>query len=117
MKTLVFTKGGLKKIENILTGDEVLTSVGFFRVIETFYQGIQSIVQIKTNIGISICTPEHRMAVLDSPNTYIWKKTNDLLNTDYLVFLPISIEGSFTSLPLFNYINSSGERNLTPELT
>ena len=72
---------------------------------------------IKTNIGISICTPEHRMAVLDSPNTYIWKKTNDLLNTDYLVFLPISIEGSFTSLPLFNYINSSGERNLTPELT
>lgn len=105
IKTLVFTRNGLKKIENVCTDDEVLTSEGYCRVLENIYQGEQTLVQIKTSIGPSFCTPDHRMAVMISPNEYVWKKACDLHTGDFLVFSTDILEGTHTMLPRCRNLN------------
>ena len=84
--SLVFTKEGLVPIENVRIDSEVLTSQGYKKVLDNIYQGSQKLVTINTSIGDSYCTPEHRMAVLTSGNTFEWKQAKYLRESDFLVF-------------------------------
>lgn len=47
------------------------------------------------------------MAVLDSPDSYIWKHAKDLTQNDYLMFSTDIIEGQKTCLPDYQNVDSS----------
>lgn len=100
---LVFCKTGLKKIKDIEVGEEVLTSAGYEKVVNKFYQGVQELVKIKTQDGEFECTPNHRMAVYKSLYEVEWKMAMDLKPGDRLMTNRVAIEGSNTSLPELSY--------------
>ena len=97
--TLVMLDRGLVKIQHVKKDDKVLTSQGYSNVMENIYQGKQQILNINTDIGISCCTSNHKMAVMVTENDYVWKKAKDLTNNDYLLFNTSCIEGIETCLP------------------
>lgn len=89
--TNIFCKDSMKKIKNIKIGDLVLTDKGYKKVINKFDQGKQKTIKIKTQLGSFECTKNHKVAVFDKrprfTNTYIWKKSEDLVLGDQLVFV------------------------------
>lgn len=85
--TLVFTSEGAKPIENIVVGDTVFTSKGTTTVTEAVYQGKQELLRINTDAGFIDCTDKHRIAVLDTPQSYVWKHANEITLDDRLVFI------------------------------
>jgi len=97
--SLVHTKKGMKKIECINVGDKVMTSHGYDSVGNVFKQGKQNVVTILTQDGEFKCTPNHKMAILTSPNEYEWKEARYLNNGDLLMTSRRSIDGSVTRLP------------------
>jgi len=101
--TLIHTKTGLKEIKNIIPGEEVYTSKGVSKVSELVYQGEQEVISINTQLGSFKCTPKHKIAVLDSTNTYYWTQAQYLKTGDRLVFPEHEIEGIKTSLPSWEY--------------
>ena len=101
--SLVHTKTGLKKIEEIEIGEEVLTSKGYNKVKNIFHQGIQKTIKIITQDGEFICTPNHKMAILTDFNNYEWKTASKLVNGDRLISTRQSIDGMKTNLPQWKY--------------
>ena len=97
--SLVHTKRGMKKIENIEVGDKVLTSHGYDNVGNVFKQGKQNVITILTQDGEFKCTPNHKMAILTSPDEYEWKEAQYLKKGDLLMTSRRSIDGSITKLP------------------
>lgn len=97
--SLVHTKKGMKKIECIDVGDKVMTSHGYDSVGNVFKQGKQNVITIITQDGEFKCTPNHKMAILTSPNEYEWKEAQYLKNGDLLMTSRRSIDGSITRLP------------------
>ena len=84
---MVQTDIGLVPIENITIGNNVLTTLGNKKVVNTFYQGFQEMVKIHTEDGIFSCTANHKMAVLLEDGTYIWKQAKHLApSIDYLAY-------------------------------
>jgi len=104
--SLIHCKNGLKQIKDINIGDDILTTTGYKKVINKFEQGKQDTLFIKTQDGILECTPKHRVAVLDSTTNYKWIEANKLKSGDRLLSSRISIEGSVTKLPDWDYIKS-----------
>jgi ribonucleotide reductase alpha subunit len=96
--TLVHTKDGLKEIKDIKVGDLVLTSgtnsPRYMPVTEFVESGNQSLVEVKSQIGSFRCTANHRVAVFDSCNSYIFKDAGSLREEDRLVFVSESSPGS-----------------------
>ena len=117
----VHTKTGMKNIESILVGDEVLTSNGYHKVSNTFYQGFQKIVRVRTQDSYFDCTPNHRIAVMTENEKYEWKMASELVFGDKLVSPSFSIEGKIQTLPDFVYSkpkNSTSSIDIKiPELT
>lgn len=103
--SLVHTKYGMKKIEEVNPGDMVLTSNGYYPVAEKFYQGKQSLVRVVTQDSSFTCTSNHKIAVLDGKDEYIWKEAGSLEFGDKLIATSIAIDGSIQSMPEFNAIN------------
>jgi len=101
--TLIHTKSGLIKIEDITKNNSVYTSKGVNKVKDIVYQGLQDTIILDTQIGDLECTPNHRVAVLKSPYEYEWKMAKDIKTSDYIVFLENIIEGKKTHLPSFEY--------------
>ncbi len=102
--SLVHCKSGLKRIEEVSPGEEVLTADGFHVVKANLKQGEQDVVKIKTQVGYFYCTPNHKVAVLTSATgEYEWKQASDLQEDDRMLFTAESIPGSQTSLPPSNY--------------
>jgi len=97
--SLVHTKTGLKKIEDICIGDKVLTVSGFEEVLNVFNQGKQNVVKIKTQDGEFKCTPNHKMAVLTGCSVYEWKQAKNLKHDDILMTSRRFIDGIITRLP------------------
>jgi len=95
----VFTKGGLKNIRDIEVGDDVLTSKGYEKIINKFVQGEQKLVKIITQDGEFRCTPNHRMAVCSSYDTYVWKQAQELVKGDRLMTSRMRLPGTKTKLP------------------
>lgn len=103
-RTLIHTNKGLIQIENIKTGDKVLTAEGYHEVTEIIYQGKQKLVSIKTELGEFKCTGIHRVAVLADDSSYSWKYARDLTKGDSLVFIQSLMEGTNTKLPAYSYV-------------
>ncbi|MBL4898334.1 MAG: hypothetical protein JKX76_01675 [Colwellia sp.] len=112
--SIVFTKNGQVKIQDIDIGTEVLTTSGYSRVTNKFDQGPQQIMKITTEEGEFLCTPNHRMALID-PTTdrddenknYIFKEAQKLTSEDSLVTTRTSIMGVETFLPAVEYVAST----------
>jgi len=117
----VFTEEGVKQIKNITVNDKVLTSDGFEKVTNVFSQGMQETIIIKTKQGDFECTPNHKMPIFTSVDTYIWKQAKDLVEGDRLVYVNAGIDGQETKLPSWNYtrpMHSTTCKDIViPELT
>ena len=115
--TLVFTSEGLKKIEDVNVGDKVKTSSGYSKVTECLYQGPQELLCIETQLGKSWCTPSHHVAVLDSPDSYTWKRAKDLTSDDYMIFPLEGIKGTEQHMPAYSQeISDRSSAIVIPEL-
>lgn len=114
------TKEGMKKIQNIVVGEEILTSNKYEKVKNVFNQGIQETIIIKTENGDFECTSNHKMPVFDSCFSYKWKQAKDLTSNDKLVFVSSSVEGKNTELPPFSYTrppkSTTSKNIIIPEL-
>ena len=99
----VHSRFGIKNIEDIKVDDEVLTTQGYKRVSNKFYQGRQALVTVQTQDSSFDCTPNHRVAVLTSFDEYTWKKAEDLEFGDRIIAPSFGVEGVKTTLPSFQY--------------
>ena len=99
--TMVHTSGGLKPIETIEKGDKVLTDSGYKNVLNTFDQGKQFTVNIKTQDGVLECTPNHRVAVMTGIDNFEWKEAGLLSSDDRLCTTRTPIDNFVTELPSF----------------
>lgn len=102
-EALVHTREGLKPIKEVEVGTEVLTSQGYRKVVNTFEQGRQETVRIKTQEGYFECTPNHRMAKLVGVDTYEWVEAKNLQPDDRLCTTRTPIEGRKTLMPSWSY--------------
>lgn len=91
--TLIHTQEGLVPIENIEPGTLVYTSDGLEEVSEMVEQGQQEVITIITELGEFECTEKHKVAVVSDINKYTWKKANELVDGDLLVFPEHVVEG------------------------
>ncbi|MGI8668259.1 MAG: NAD-dependent epimerase/dehydratase family protein, partial [Aridibacter sp.] len=96
--TLVMTQRGAVEIENVLTGDKVVTHTGKYKKIydtsETFFDG--NLITLELNGLPKIeCTPEHRFYTSENK----WIKACDLIENDKLV-IPVPQNREF-----LEYIN------------
>lgn len=99
--SLIHTKNGLISIENIEIDQEVITSDGYHKVTGKVDTGIQELIIIQTQNGIIKCTPNHRVAVVESVfGEYSWKEASKLLAGDRLYFLNESVLGDVQQLPI-----------------
>lgn len=97
--TLIHTSEGLIPIEDVKPGMYAYTYKGAHLISELLNQGLQQIITITTQLGKFNCTPNHKMAVYDKVDSYIWKNAIDLSTNDKLVFSEHIIPGTNTSLP------------------
>lgn len=101
--TLVHLDKGLTSIEKVQVGDMVHTSKGLYKVSENVYQGKQYISVLQTNLGELHATDKHKIAVLNSVDSYVWKKLNELKVGDRIVAPLHNITGNITKLPDWKY--------------
>lgn len=83
----VHTDKGLISIENINVGDLVLTSGGLYPVTNVYKQGIQKTIKIITEDGEFECTPNHKVAIFDGVDSYVWKTAGSLKEGDRMIAL------------------------------
>lgn len=128
---------GMINIEDMIVGDEVLTTYGYKKVKNVFKQGQQEVLMIKTNKGDFKCTVNHRMLVYDKSNNIklvehgytktnhkgkdgehlYWAMAGDLQKGDYLITSKTPIIGNnIIKLPSFEFTNRQN-RILTPDFT
>jgi ribonucleotide reductase alpha subunit len=113
----VHTKNGLINIEDIIVGDEVLTTYGYKRVEHKFIQGIQPVFSITTSKGNFQCTKNHKMAVMNDNYTYEWKEAGTLTSNNKLILTREPIIGNDNiTLPSFEFTNRR-DRIRVPNLT
>lgn len=115
--TLVHLKRGLVSIEKVQIGDLVLTSDGYHPVTENVYQGVQNVLTIKTQMGQFRCTNRHRIAVLTDIGQYDWKRAEELLPGDKMVFIDEIIPGTNTTLPGYFSSSTKATKLIVPGLT
>ena len=118
--TLIHTKEGLVRVENILPGMLAKTSDGYAEISELIPQGKQKTIAIRTQLGVFECTKKHKVAKMTGIGKYSWVMAQDLKKGDRLTFIDSGIEGEKTSLPDFSYKKSKHSttcKNITiPEL-
>ena len=110
----IHTKQGLINIEDIIIGDEVLTTNGYKKVKNVFKQGVQEVSKITTENGEFKCTKNHKMAVYNNDiNNYDWVTTDKLKKGDYLITTKTPIDGNVNiKLPSFEYTNRKDRINV-----
>lgn len=110
----VHTEKGLKSIENINVGDLVLTSDGFYPVTNIYKQGIQKTIKIITEDGEFECTPNHKIAIFDGVDSYIWKTADSLKEEDRMISTRVPIPGQEMTLPNWTYTYSDHSTTCKP---
>ncbi len=110
--TLIHTKYGLKRIEDIQIGDLVLTNPNKYkRVLCAEHIGKKRMTKIDTQMGVFESSPEHRWAVLSSVNGDAdWVEARNLKKDDRLIFVDTCIPGQHVQLPSFENEISSGKK-------
>ena len=101
----VHTNKGIINIEDIIIGDEVLTTQGYRKVKNCFNQGFQDIYSIPTSNGEFRCTKNHKMARFnEETKNYDWVTAEELDIGDKLILTNTPTEGNSTiKLPSFNF--------------
>jgi len=114
----VHTKDGLINIEDIIIGDEVLTSKGYAKVANKFIQGKQDVYKIITNKGDFKGTLNHKMIIYnENTDEYIWKTIGELKIGEKLINTKSKIDGnSKIELPSFEFSNRLN-RIITPKFS
>lgn len=99
--TKIFTKEGIKNIEEVQTGDFVLQpDKSYQRVINAKYTGEKECVEIITQDGYKIIsTLDHKFKVCNREEGYIWRAVKDIREDDYL-----HISGKYNKLNNKYYI-------------
>lgn len=97
--SLIHTKTGIKKLEDVKIGDKVLTSSGYREVKNFFIQGKQHLSTIYTGCGEFKCSPDHLIAVVNNITEYKWVEAKYLQEGDILLTTRRPIEGDITYLP------------------
>jgi intein/homing endonuclease len=120
--TKIHTRRGAIPITDVKIGDEVMTDVGYKKVVDFVEQGNQQLVQINTESGTKfICTPDHRVAVLkDIFGNYEFKEAQYLSKSDKLLFITNAIEGAnldLIQLPEFREADKVRTNIAQPKLT
>lgn len=104
----VLTNRGIKKISDLVVGDEVLTQKNRFRkVLAKNKENNKKVYKITTNVGELFATENHRWAVAKSLNGKIdWVETTKLENNkSILIHNSLKVEGIYQDFPkneLFN---------------
>jgi len=113
----VHTSNGLINIEDIITGDEVMTTRGYRKVRNIFQQGYQDVYDIPTSNGSFRCTKNHKMACYDEGSkSYYWKTAEELEKGDKLILTSTATDGNYSmKLPSFEF-TSRKDRIITPDL-
>jgi len=113
----VHTEHGMKKIEDVVLGDRVLTTDGYCSVTNKFNQGMQALVRVVTQDSSFMCTPNHKIAVLTDQENYIWKRADELVFGDKLIAPYYLIEGKQQKLPNYTFERPTNSTNIViPEL-
>lgn len=133
--TLIQTKNGLKNIEDIKEGDEVLTHTNTYHKVITpmdkVFGGL--LYHIKSANGEIICTPEHPFYVRELTYKYvdrkhskvrtfgdpIWKQAKDLTKQDYLG-TPVNNESKlpeWDGVELYNWVDNRISNKLSDLFT
>ena len=113
--TSIFTENGIKAIKHINIGDKVYDSKGTLKsVTNKFYQGKQDTLLLKTRLGNIECTKNHKVAILTSPDTYIFKEAKDITLKDKIVYPEFKMRGAVTKLPEFINISLDNRAIVSP---
>jgi hypothetical protein len=104
----IHTKKGLININEIIIGDEILTTNGYKAVNIINFLGKQKIFKIKTENGF-IKSYKNQKFAIKKDNNFIWKNAEELKNGDFLITTRIPIEGSDIKLPFI--INNSNRKD------
>ena len=114
----IHTNKGLINIEDILIGDEVMTTKGYRKVKNVFNQGSQEICEIPTTHGSFKCTRNHKMACYNQETkNYFWKTAEELETGDKLILSASACEGNYEMKPPSFPFDSRKDRIITPELS
>lgn len=97
--TLVNTPLGARRIESLTPGDTVSTVYGDAVVNAVFDQGRQELVVIHHQYGDLKCTPNHRVAVFTAINEWTYKRADELVPGDRLVWDFSGYDGTEQNLP------------------
>lgn len=92
----VYSNRGVIHMKDIQVNDEVLTMGGYEKVLSTFEQGVQKLIQIIATGKLFSCTPNHRIAYITKMSlvenhmleiTYDFKEASKLNPGDCLIKL------------------------------
>jgi intein/homing endonuclease len=107
------TESGFKEIKDICVNDIIITKGKKYSVSEHIYSGKQKILNIHHKFGIlKGVTKNHRVAIFDSMNNYIFKKASELKIGDVLVWDSYGIDGSLQKLPNIKHNNHFNSKNI-----
>lgn len=84
--TFIHTDKGLVAIEAIQPGLKVPVGDKMFLIKEVIPQYGQRIYTIKTPIGEYYCSPRHKMAIMNGPNSFKFVPAKDIKGGDYLAY-------------------------------
>ncbi|MBI5035728.1 methionine adenosyltransferase [Candidatus Micrarchaeota archaeon] len=86
--TLVRTKNGFKKIEEIIPGEFVVTPVGPKKVLNSKPTGRKKLVEVVLSNGMRLeCTPDHRVLCYSRDGKTYWKAAGKLKSNDFACVL------------------------------
>ncbi len=84
--TDVMTERGVRAVEDVQTGDRMLTRFGPKPVLAAHSNGVKPLIKVTTELGNEIfCSSEHRFLVRDASGETGWRQAGALGNGDHLV--------------------------------
>ena len=88
--SFVVTNKGCVPIQDVRVGDKAIQEDGSTQVVEAVIdKGIREVLLVETSIGLSvIATKDHRIRIVDSYGSYIWKEIGDLSVGDHVAIQP-----------------------------
>jgi ribonucleoside-diphosphate reductase alpha chain len=103
--TIVTTKGGLKYLDEIKRGDEILTDEDYSYVEGIYKNGQQIVYEMMTDRGYALKgTAEHKILTLNANGDLMWCEIGELKKGDWVVMKPGNkVFGGCNKLPVFHY--------------
>ncbi|MFH1478334.1 MAG: LAGLIDADG family homing endonuclease [Candidatus Omnitrophota bacterium] len=103
--TLVKTKSGIKRLNEIKKNTKIQTKEGYSLVKGLYNNGKQIVFEVTTNRGYAIKgTGEHKLLVVAENGEYVWREIGDLKAGDWVAMkLCDKLDGGKNKLPSFRY--------------